>query len=373
MKFVFPLLLLAATAAAQEWTRVNAPTTASLRGLSVVSDKVVWASGTEGTVLRTGDGGENWSVMSVAGAEKLDFRGIHAFDGRTAVIISSGPAEKGQARIYRTQDGGKNWKQVFEEKRAGIFFDAVAFWDRRHGIVLSDPVDGRFALFTTDDGGATWKQIPSAALPPALPNEGAFAASNSCLAVQGKNNVWFATGGATVARVFRSTDRGRTWAVSETPMHPKNASSGIFSLAFSDPKNGIAAGGDYQHPEGSDLPNVLRTSDGGRTWQPASPTDPAGVYFSSVALDHHRIIAAGITGLWANSRGWKHESTENLNAVAAGRGALWAVGVKGVVLLVSLSRCRMEKRSEGPSERRHKLKAPTFVSEGRGHMLMPDL
>lgn len=336
MKFFIPFLLFAATAAAQQWTRVNVPTTASLRGLSVVGDTAVWASGTEGTVIRSIDGGRAWSLMKVPGADKLDFRGIHALDDQTAVIISSGPAEKGQARIYRTSDGGRNWTQVFEEKRAGIFFDSIAFWDRRHGIVLSDPVDGRFALFTTDDGGSTWKQIPPPALPPALPNEGAFAASNSCLAAEGKSNVWFSTGGAKVARVFRSSDRGKTWTVSETPLHPKNASSGIFSLVFSDARNGVAVGGDYQHPTSSDLPNVLRTRDGGKAWEALAATDPPGVYFSSVVLAGKRIIAAGSSGVWSNSRGWKHESSESLNAVAVGRGVLWAVGPKGKVLKRSI-------------------------------------
>lgn len=331
MRILVPLLLLAA-ASAQQWTHLDAKTAASLRGLSVVNDKVVWASGTDGTVIRTVDGGKTWSVMTVAGGEKLDFRGIHAFDANKAVIISSGPAEKGQAQIYRTTDGGKNWALVYERKLPGIFFDALAFWDHKHGIVLSDPVNHRFALFTTEDGGANWKQVPPDSVPPALPNEGAFAASNSCLTVEGSSNVWFATGGAAVARVFRSKDRGQTWAVSDTPMHPTSASSGIFSLQFSSAKDGLAAGGDYQHPEGSELSNLMRTTDGGHTWQPGSPTDPAGIYFSSVVREDDLIIAAGIKGLWTYSEEWKQESTESLNTVVAGRHTVWAVGPKGVVL-----------------------------------------
>ena len=329
---------------------MNVPTTAGLRGLSVVSDKVIWASGTGGTVIRSVDGGKTWSVMTVPGAEKLDFRGVRGFDANTAIIISSGPAEQGQAEIYRTVDGGKTWSQVYEQKTPGIFFDAIAFWNRKDGIVLSDPVAGHFALFVTDDGGLHWKQLPASALPRALPNEGAFAASNSCLTVQGKANVWFATGGAGVARVFRSFDRGRSWTVSETPLHPANASSGIFSLEFANAKNGVAVGGDYQHPEGSNLPNVLQTSDGGQTWHIGLPTDPAGIYFSSVALDHQRIIVAGIKGLWSSSihlgptgmktgspqpANWRQDRTENLNTVAACSRRVWAVGPNGTVLMRS--------------------------------------
>jgi photosystem II stability/assembly factor-like uncharacterized protein len=343
---IIPMVLLLTSIANAEWQKMSVPTTASFRGLSVVSENVVWASGTEGTVIRTDDGGKDWSVMHVPGAESLDFRGIKAFDDKIAVIISSGPAEKDQARIYRTIDGGQTWKQVHEEKRAGIFFDAVAFWDRRHGIVLSDPVDGRFALFTTEDGGGTWKQLPLAALPPALPNEGAFAASNSCLTVYGDGHVWFATGGAKVARVFRSRDRGRHWSVAETPMHPVNASSGIFSLAFQDANNGIAVGGDYQHPEGSELPSVMFTDDGGASWQEDTHTYARGVYFSSVTSlwqpGKDSLVAAGITGTMIANGGdpWVPENAENLNSVAVtpGRSAtVWAVGGKGLVLRKSFS------------------------------------
>lgn len=334
MRFLAPLLLLLAAPTHGRWEKINVPTTASLRGLSPVNENVVWASGTEGTVIRTVDGGKNWAVFNVQGGEKMDFRGITAFDDKTAVIMSSGPAEKGQARIYRTGDGGATWMQMYEDKRVGVFFDAIAFWDRQHGIVLSDPIEGKFVLFTTEDGGVTWRQLPPSVLAPALPGEGAFAASNSCLAVEGRSNVWFATGGARVARVFRSRDRGRTWAVSDTPMRPANGSSGIFSLAFQDANNGIAVGGDYAHPDSSELPNVLVTADGGKSWKAGAPTNPAGMYLSDVNVARKgKVIAVGIKGLLVNSGdAWVEENEESLNGVAMRDGAGWAVGARGTVL-----------------------------------------
>jgi photosystem II stability/assembly factor-like uncharacterized protein len=341
MKLLVFMLLSVVVSASAQWQKMNVATTASFRGLSVVNENVVWASGTEGTVIRTVDGGKNWSVLRVPGAENQDFRGIKAFDERTAVIISSGPAERGQARIYRTIDAGTTWKQVYEDKRAGVFFDAVAFWDHEHGIVLSDPVDGRFALFVTEDGGANWKQIAPSALSPALPNEGAFAASNSCLTVEGKNNVWFATGGARVARVFRSRDRGRSWEVSETPLHPQDASSGIFSLVFEGARYGFAVGGDYARPESSDMPSVLYTDDGGSRWREGIQTDPRGAYLSSITTlwqpGKDSFVAAGISGTLISPAGdaWVRENAANLNSVAAtpGRSAVvWAVGAKGLVM-----------------------------------------
>ena len=326
------------------WQKIAVSTSAGFRGLSAVNANVVWASGTDGTVIRTVEGGATWSIRTVAGAEKLDFRGIRAFDATTAVIMSSGNAEDGQARIYRTADGGETWKLVYEQKTRGIFFDAIAFWDREHGIVVSDPVEGRFALFTTADGGETWIEIPPASLPAALPNEGAFAASNSCLAVEGQRNVWFVTGGASVARVFRSNDRGKSWHVAEAPMHPPNASSGLFSIAFRDAMNGIAAGGDYAHPAAEPGPAIFLTTDGGATWRPGAPTDPAGMFLSSVTYkpgapgaksSDVEISAAGTGGIVSMVDGahWVRESEQNINAVAfPTRDLGWAVGPKGAVL-----------------------------------------
>jgi len=324
--------VLAAACCTAEWKQISVPTSASLRGLSAVSGSVVWASGTGGTVLRTVDGGKNWSVLAVPGAEKLDFRGVWAFDADTAVAISSGAAEEGLARIYRTSDGGKQWTLAFEQRTPGVFFDSIGFWDRQHGIVLSDPVDGRFLLFLTDDGGTNWRQIAPASQPAALPREGAFAASNSCLTVQGDGNVWFGTGGADIARVFRSNDRGRTWAVSETSIHPANASSGIFSLAFRDRQHGLAAGGDYATPSTAPLPNVLETIDGGKTWRAGKSP---GVYLSTITYGAGVVVAAGSAGIHAAKSGleWKSVSHLNVNALAYAKdGSGWAVGQHGTVL-----------------------------------------
>jgi photosystem II stability/assembly factor-like uncharacterized protein len=347
MKLSLVLLLTAVAVVAQlrpnPWLPVPVPTTAGLRGLSVVDENTVWISGTNGTVLRTTDSGKTWSALPIPQAETLDFRGLHAFDANTAILMSSGPAEQGQARVYRTSDAGKHWVLVLEEKTAGAFFDAVKFRDSQNGILVGDPVAGRFMLYTTRDGGLTWQRVPPEKLPPALDKEGAFAASNSCLTVQGGDSAWFATGGAATARVFRSTDRGQTWQVAETPIHPANASTGIFSLAFRDALNGIAVGGDYANPTTSPAPNILTTEDGGKTWQPSSPSDPPGLYFSGVALQSETVWAVGSNGVnFMTQEGkvpdgkWHNESNDNFNAIAfsnsgAGSGVGWAVGPKGAV------------------------------------------
>ncbi|HTU33294.1 MAG TPA: hypothetical protein VMF66_05785 [Candidatus Acidoferrum sp.] len=326
------------------WKQLNVGTAASFRGLSVVNDDVVWASGTQGTVIRTVDRGKTWDVRHVAGAENQDFRGIRAFDAQNAVIMSTGNAEKGLAAIYRTSDGGQSWTLSFAPKTTGVFFDSIAFWDRNRGVVLSDPVNGQFVLFRTVDGGVTWTQIPPQKFPPALKGEGSFAASNSCIALQGEKNIWFVTGGASVARVLRSNDAGETWKVAETPVRPPNASSGLFSIAFRDAHHGVAVGGDYANPGNSPIPTIIRTSDGGQTWQAiAGPAAPSSLFFSSIAFIPSKPAETSATpGMWVvgpvgafmklRGKRWIAEGTQNLNDVAlAGNRTAWAVGPKGFV------------------------------------------
>ena len=152
------LVCLASTSAHAQWIKQNVNTTASLRGLSVVSEKIIWASGAGGTVIRTIDGGKTWNVIVVPGAEKLDFRDIEAFDANTAYVLSIGNGES--SRIYKTTDGGKTWNLQFKNTNEKAFFDAIACWDRNNCIAMSDPVDGQFPIISTTDG-KNWKPFIS--------------------------------------------------------------------------------------------------------------------------------------------------------------------------------------------------------------------
>ena len=204
----------------------------------------------------------HWQSGVVSSAADLDFRDVHGVDANTAYLLSAGEGEK--SRIYKTMDAGRTWKLQFTNRDARAFFDGFAFWDAAHGIAFSDPVEGRFPVIRTDDGGANWKEIPRVNMPIALPGETAFAASGTSIAVAGRSNVWIATGGA-AARVFRSADRGLTWTVAKTPILSGSASSGIFSIYASSPRQVWIAGGDYQKERESSA-NFAQSTDGGRTW-----------------------------------------------------------------------------------------------------------
>jgi photosystem II stability/assembly factor-like uncharacterized protein len=317
-------------AAQAQWVKQTVNTTADFRGLSVVSEKIVWASGTGGTVVRTLDGGKTWEVITVPGAEKLDFRDIEAFDAQTAYILSIGNGES--SRIYKTTDGGKTWKLQFTNTDEKAFYDAIACWDKNNCIAMSDPVDGHYPLIATSDGGATWTRIVSNQMPAAKDGEAAFAASGTCLIAIGKSTAYIASGG-TDARVFRSGDRGKTWSVANTPITKGNGSSGIFSVAMRDARNGVTVGGDYQKPQGR-LDNIAYTTDGGRTWTKAEPLKG---YRSSVAfIDDRTFVAVGTSGADIRRRGkeiWGTVTDLVLNSVQTkGPKAVWAVGPNGLVV-----------------------------------------
>lgn len=319
--------------AGAQWSSAPIGTDAELRGLSTAGSSVVWASGTRGRYAHSIDGGRSWRVDSVPSAASLDFRAVHALDARRAWLMSAGDADKGQARIYRTTDAGAHWSLVYSTAQKGVFLDAIAFWDAQHGIAISDPVDGRFFLLTTNDGGGTWTRISPDRIPAALPGEAAFAASGSCLTVQGESDVWIGTGGGVTARVYHSVDRGRTWSVADTPIHAGSASSGIFSLAFRDARRGVAVGGDYQMVRGG-LPNVALTGDGGRTWRIAKGPLPVG-YLSSVTFvpGSSSVVAVGLAGTAFssdNGETWLMVDSVAYNAVHFESPSLgWAVGPKG--------------------------------------------
>ncbi len=325
--FIFLLLMFFSNSNAQ-WQKQIVDTKASLRGLSVVSDKIIWASGTGGTVLRSIDGGKNWSIIKVPDAEKLDFRDIEAFDADTAYILSIGTGES--SRIYKTTDGGKSWKLQFKNTNEKAFFDAIAFWDKTHGMAMSDPVNGKFLLIETTDG-ETWKPLNTAQMPKAKDGEAAFAASGTCLITNGKNNVFLISGG-TDARVFRSNDRGKTWSVSDTPITKGTAGSGIFSIAMFDELNGGIVGGNYEKPDETGN-NLAFTNDGGKNWTLAKGLNG---YRSGIAyVKNLFLFGVGSSGSDIsidNGVTWHNMDKENYNSIQAkSTKSVWAVGANGLV------------------------------------------
>jgi photosystem II stability/assembly factor-like uncharacterized protein len=328
MKFILAMML--SMMAAPRWTMQTSGVTVRLRGVSAVSERVAWASGADSTVLRTIDGGTTWQKLTVT-SDALDFRDVDAVDAQTAYVLSigNGPA----SRIYKTTDAGKTWTQQFKNEDPKVFLDAMTFWDANNGIAFGDSVNGQFYILTTADGGHSWSRVPQTALPPALENEGAFAASGTNIAVFGKSHAWIGTGAAAKSRVLHTSDRGRTWQIADTPL-ASGASAGIFSIAFRDAKHGVIAGGDYRKEQEA-VDNLAMTSDGGLTW---TLVKGLSGFRSVVAYvpGTKTLIAIGPSGgdysvddghTWTTIEGPGFDTF----SFAAGKQVGWGAGAKGII------------------------------------------
>src|SRR5690606_19198496 len=164
------------------------------------------------------------------------------------------------ALLFKTGDSGQ-MELVYKEEGEGVFYDSMTFWDDNDGIAVGDSVEGCLSIIISRDGGNNWSKIPCSELPEGMDGEGAFAASDSNIAVQG-DQVWI---GTTHGRVYHSADRGRSWDLQTTPMVNLASTQGIYSMDFYDQQTGFAIGGDYTEPD-SNKANKAVTHDGGRTW-----------------------------------------------------------------------------------------------------------
>jgi photosystem II stability/assembly factor-like uncharacterized protein len=327
VRSLIPILLIASSALAQ-WQMQDSHSKESLRSVSIVNRNTAWSSGTHGTYLITSNGGKAWTPHQVPGAEQLDFRGVKAF-GAEAFLLAAGPGDK--SRIYRTSDSSRHWDLQLTNPDPKGFFDCMAFSDPAHGAIVGDPVNGKFQVLLTADGGKNWRYSDPKKMPPAFDGEGAFAASNSCIAIR-NHNLWFVTGGP-VARVFRSRDEGKTWTVVETPIVHGSASQGIFSIAFSDVLHGVIAGGDHAHPDQGGS-NLAVTEDGGKTWKLAHVTPQK--FFSAVAYMSTGpgliLVGSGVTACAPGAlQAWKCILADGFNAVESRQGVTYAVGASGKI------------------------------------------
>jgi photosystem II stability/assembly factor-like uncharacterized protein len=230
-----------------------------LIAVSPVDSRVVWAAGTGGTYVVTTNGGATWKAGVVPGAEALQFRDVQGVSEKVAYLMSIGD-DTTDFRIYKTVDGGATWEMQFQNQTDGAFYDCFAFWSPFRGITHSDSVSGVFPDIRTRDG-RTWHSI-SGHMPPALAGEASFSASGTCIATEGQENAWIATGGAATARILATRDGGFTWNAYDTPL-VSSPSGGAISVAFRDAWNGIVAGGDLSSNDDAD---VATSDDGGRNW-----------------------------------------------------------------------------------------------------------
>ena len=344
------------------WVLEQSGTKAGLRGIHAVGGGVAWASGTNGTALRTEDGGYEWqSCAMLPGAEKLDFRGVWAWDDQTAIVMSSGTGDL--SRLYKTTDGCSIWKLLLRNHDQAGFWDAMVFADQpqvpakaRSGWILGDPVKGEFQILHTEDSGAHWFVEHGRAPRATAATQGAFAASNSALVLM-ENAVGiqsfpaFGSGGKDGAFFYRaqtmtvcvddcqevvSTGKSEEWSKALVPVTAGAEGAGVFSVGFRDRQHGVAVGGDYSKPNEA-AGTAAWSADGGKTWT-AAEKPPRG-YRSAVAWDAglKAWIAAGTNGSdisWDDGKTWQPLDDGTWNALSLP----WVVGPDGRIAKLDASK-----------------------------------
>ena len=324
--FCFPL---AGALHAQTVNLLSAGTKTSIRGLSVVTDKIIWASGSNGMVGNSVDSGHTWKWIVVKGFEKRDFRDIEAQDAATAIIMAVGEP----ACILKTVNGGETWKLVYENKTPGMFLDAMEFWNEQSGIVIGDPIGGRFFIARTFDEGNTWHELPFDKLPVADSGEACFASSGTNIRKLDRSEACFVTGG------LRSRLMSGRNPV-DLPLVQGRESTGANSVAVRDDrklKNSnylVVVGGDFKTDTVS-TQNCAVTKNGGKTW--LVPSSPPHGYRSCVEfISHDRLICCGTSGVDISDDGgmaWRLISGEGFHVCRKAKNgkAVFLAGANGKI------------------------------------------
>ncbi|MBE7173665.1 MAG: oxidoreductase [Williamsia sp.] len=330
----FYLFLSSQSLYAQKIDLLSSGTKTSVRGLSVVNDKVIWVSGSNGMVGKSVDSGRTWKWILVKGFEKRDFRDIEAQDAATAIIIAIGEP----ACILKTHNGGETWKLVYENKTPGMFLDAMEFWNDQSGIVIGDPINGRFFIARTFDEGDTWHELSPERLPAADSGEACFASSGTNIRKLDRSEACFVTGG----KRSRLMTKGKAI---ELPLVQGGESTGANSVAVRDDKKLknseylVVVGGDFKKDTVAAL-NCAITKNGGKTWlTPASP--PHGYRSCVEFVTHDQLICCGTSGVDLSDDGgmvWRLISGEGFHVCRKAKNgkAVFLAGANGKIGRLSL-------------------------------------
>jgi hypothetical protein len=293
----------------------------SIRGLAVPDEKVIWASGSKGSVALSKDGGFSFNWMQVAGYETRDFRAIHAWNDHEAVIV----AVSAPAIILKTMDGGITWKKVYENQDTSMFLDAIAFKNANEGFVIGDPINDTIFLLKTHDGGTHWERVkPNYWKSKVAEGEAFFASSNSNLALF-NSHLFFVSGGI----------KSRLWMdgkALDIPIIQGSKSTGANTIAVSPNHNTIViGGGDFEKSNeiNNNFVKLKRFKIPNTTYKHKSPNhyfweidnninNLNGYKSSLVFIQNNLLIACGTSGVEVSkNKGkiWEMVSKESFHVV----------------------------------------------------------
>jgi photosystem II stability/assembly factor-like uncharacterized protein len=300
---LFALALVPAHARAQ-WNIQQSHTTASLRSVHAVSEMVAWASGANGTVLRTKDGGVNWQSCTVPkGAEKLDLVSVQGSDENTAVAISTGKGSL--SGIYKTADGCQTWRLVFSNPDASGSFKSIHRVTDRQLYLLGDPVDGKFTMFYSADGGETWNSTDDPGLD-SEKGELSVSAGNGTLVSVGPFLFFGARSSSSLhlyhtypkceAAAQSATGCPVAWVKTDVPLASGDTGSVGFSFAARTQLNMAGRVQTVLVAVGSSIGSAATSKDDGKSWKVAATPPTAGARAVAYSSSTGSWIAVGPNG-----------------------------------------------------------------------------
>ncbi len=317
----------------------------SIRGMSVVNNRVVWVSGSNGLVGKSLDGGETWNWITVYGYEKSDFRDIEAFDENTALIMGiTQPAV-----ILKTKDGGLTWKKVFEDTANAAFFDAMDFTiigKDTLGILIGDPLEEQFYHVLCSNAGDNWTPRDTQLnqhLPLLQKGEAFFASSGTnivWLPMRKKNighryaTAFFVSGGT--ASYLYSIPFNSNKSIPLSLIQGKQ-STGANSISIDSKKRkGMIVGGDFNNDTSTNGNAAIFSFDKkNRIVQWYQPTTPPHGYRSCITfMNEDHLISCGTSGVDISKDGgmnWELISKEGFHVVQKAKkgNALFLAGKGG--------------------------------------------
>nr|WP_199044055.1 YCF48-related protein [Dyella sp. ASV24] len=249
-----------------------------LNAITFQDDKLGFAVGGAGQILRTRDGGEHWENFNRTFASYKDpQRAALTFEGAAYAIAFADPAHGvvvGEKRILRSTDGGQTWDPV-AQPLDGIALQRVQFTDKQHGWA----VGSSGTVLRTDDAGAHWTAVPLGDSDVHLMGLSFSDTAHGCIG--GGYKVWC------------TTDGGAHWAAAELAV-PANVdtseSIAITQLLMRDAQQGWLLTRDGL---------IFHSSDAGQHWAlwmdvvKASQGKLQGVELWGLSLARERAWAAG--------------------------------------------------------------------------------
>ena len=226
----------------KNWQEQETDPYSRFKEILFINENEGWCVGSDGVIIHTTDGGNSRTLQHETVPDYI-LDGI--FSSNETGWITASRFDQMMRPLYRTTDGGYTWIVHLEGEYT--FYDVPVFCDSQNGWVSGKENNIPF-LRRTRDGGDTWQDI-------AMPEE---------MVLKKFSFVNPQTGYATGERrkyLFKTTNGGDNWELIF-----ENTDFGdleIYNLFFADEDHGWMV----TMSRDTDTGEILRTDDGGRTWE----------------------------------------------------------------------------------------------------------